>query len=147
MKTSLFAKAIAVVCAVLMIVSLAACGSSKTDDTNGTNNSTSDTSSTASTTDSKADSADSKAEPAGNSDILGSWEYESGGYTYTFNEDGTGVYDLGTSTMEFTYEISDTELSILYTGNTDPMVLEYEIDGNKLNVKDSFGKDTIYIKK
>ena len=137
MKTSLFSKTIAVVCAVLMIVSLAACGSSKTDGTN----------STTSTTDSKADSAASTAEPAGNSDILGSWEYESGGYTYTFNEDGTGVYDLGTSKMEFTYEVTDTELSILYTGNTDPMVLEYEIDGNKLDVKDSFGSDTIYIKK
>ena len=138
MKTSLFSKTIAIVCAVLMIVSLAACGSSKTKDTNGKDD-------TSSAVDSKADSADSK--PAGNSDILGSWEYESGGYTYTFNEDGTGVYDLGTSTMEFTYEVTDTELSILYTGNTEPLVLEYEIDGNKLNVKDSFGKDTIYIKK
>lgn len=143
MKTSLFSKTIAVVCAVLMIVSLAACGSSKTKDTTNGTNSKADTSSAV---DSKAD-ADSKAEPAGNSDILGSWEYESGGYTYTFNEDGTGVYDLGTSTMEFTYEVTDTELSILYTGNTEPLVLEYEIDGNKLNVKDSFGKDTIYIKK
>ncbi len=146
MKTSLFAKIIAVVCALLMIVSLAACGSSKTNGTDD-KNSTTISSSASSTADSKTDSAVSNAEKTGNSDILGSWEYESGGYTYTFNEDGTGVYDLGTSTMEFTYEVTDTQLSILYTGNTSPMVLEYEIDGNKLNVKDSFGKDTIYIKK
>ncbi len=83
--------------------------------------------------------------------ILGQWEYEDGDYIYTFNEDGTGSYgvaDLPTASMEFTYELKDGgKISILYTGNTEPFETEYVIEGNKLNIKDSFGSDTIYVKK
>ena len=27
--------------------------------------------------------------------IIGQWEYESGGYTYEFKDDGTGTYTIG----------------------------------------------------
>jgi len=79
--------------------------------------------------------------------VVGKWEYQS--YVYTFNEDKTGNYDYGNSGkgMEFTYEDNGTELSILYTGNTSPLVLKYRIDGNKLIITDSFGKDVEYVKK
>ena len=80
--------------------------------------------------------------------IVGTWEYESGGYTYNFKEDGTGTYDLGNGTvMEFTYTAEAGKLSITYTGNTSPMELDYVLDGDTLNVKDSFGSDTIYKRK
>jgi len=70
--------------------------------------------------------------------LVGKWEYEGGGYTYEFKEDGTGTYSFGETVMEFTYEDQGDKLSILYTGNTVPTVLEYSISGKNLNVKDSF---------
>ena len=84
-------------------------------------------------------------EVAGNTSasIVGTWTYESGGYTYVFKEDGTGTY---CDTMEFTYEVDGNKLSILYTGNTAPFETEFSIDGNKLNIIDSLGNDTIYVK-
>ena len=79
--------------------------------------------------------------------IIGSWEYVSGGYTYTFNEDKTGSYVYGENKMEFTYENDESKVSMLYAGNTAPLELEYRIEGNKLIIKDSLGSDVEYIKK
>ena len=49
--------------------------------------------------------------------------------------------------MKCTYEIDGDKISILYDGNTAPFETTFSIDGNKLNVKDSMGKDTIYTRK
>ena len=90
---------------------------------------------------------DDKKDGKSSNPIVGSWKYEGGGYTYTFNEDGTGKYEFGSSAMEFTYETKDgNKLSILYKGSSVPFETEYEINGDSLNVKDSFGSDTIYKK-
>lgn len=78
--------------------------------------------------------------------IVGSWKYESGDYTYTFNEDGTGDYSFSSAKMEFTYKTEGNKLSITYKGNTTAFETEYSINGDTLNVKDSFGKDTLYKK-
>ena len=84
----------------------------------------------------------------GKKGIVGKWESEMGGYVYTFNEDGTGNYAYGESKMEFTYKTTeDGKLSILYTGNTAAFETTYTIDGNTLNIKDSFDNDTIYKRK
>ena len=83
----------------------------------------------------------------GKKGLVGQWTSEVGNYTYTFNEDGTGNYAYGDIKMEFTYTAEDGKLSILYTGNTSPFETEYTIGGNTLNVKDSFGNDTIYKRK
>ena len=48
--------------------------------------------------------------------------------------------------MEFTYTTEGDKISILYKGNTAPFETTFTIEGNKLNMKDSFGKDTIYKK-
>ena len=79
--------------------------------------------------------------------IVGKWEYESGGFTYTFKEDKTGTYDVNGNIMKFTYETDGDKLSILYDGDTTSFDTTYSIEGNKLNVKDSLGNDTIYIRK
>jgi len=71
--------------------------------------------------------------------LVGSWEYTSGGYVYTFNADKTGNYAYGESKKEFTYEDDGSKVSILYTGNTEPLELEYRIEGDKLIIKDSLG--------
>ena len=77
--------------------------------------------------------------------IVGKWAQ--GSYIYTFNEDKTRSYDAAGTLMKCTYEVDGDKLSILYDGNTAPFETTFSIDGNKLNVKDSFGKDTIYTKK
>lgn len=76
--------------------------------------------------------------------IVGQWQSKDySSYVYTFNEDGTGDY----SGTEFTYTTEDNKISILYKNSTAPFESTYEINGNELNIKDSFGKDTIYIRK
>ena len=77
----------------------------------------------------------------GKKSIIGSWAY--GSYVYTFNEDKTCSY----STRKCTYEVNDNKLSILYDGDTTPFETTYEIDGDKLIIKDSFGNDIIYTRK
>ena len=78
--------------------------------------------------------------------IVGQWKYNSGSYIYTFKEDGTGSYEYLGSKMEFTYTLDGNKISILYNGSTSPFESEYSIDGNTLNIKDSFGNDTLYTK-
>jgi uncharacterized lipoprotein YehR (DUF1307 family) len=78
----------------------------------------------------------------GKEGIVGKWKYESADYTYTFNEDGTGDYNG----MKFTYTTDVDKISILYDGNTAAFESTFTIDGNKLNIKDSYGNDTIYIR-
>ena len=76
------------------------------------------------------------------------WVYKDGGYTYHFDKDGTGTYSLGSGEpMKFTYTDNKTSVSITYEGNTAPMTLDYRIEDGKLIVKDSFGSDTVYVKK
>ncbi len=74
--------------------------------------------------------------------IVGDWEYENGGYTYHFNEDGTGTY-MGT--MKLTYTEDNGKVKITYDGMDNS--LEGTWEGDVLNVKDSFGSDTIYKRK
>ena len=79
----------------------------------------------------------------GEKTIVGDWEYKNGGgYTYHFNADGTGTY-MGT--MEFTYTESNGKVTITYKGMDNS--LEGTWEGDVLNVKDSFGSDTIYNRK
>lgn len=77
--------------------------------------------------------------------IVGSWDHE--GWVYTFKDDNTGSYSLSGSSMEFTYEDKGTELSILFKGNTAPLVLPYKIEDKKLIITDSFGEEVIYTRK
>ena len=74
--------------------------------------------------------------------IVGKWALDN--FVYTFNEDKTCEYNAAGTIMKCTYETDGDKLSILYDGNTVPFETTYEINGNKLNVKDSLGNDTIY---
>ena len=84
------------------------------------------------------DSSNTPAETSNS--IVGSWTYPNSTMTYVFNEDGTGSY-YG---RDFTYTTSGDQLSILYNGDTVSFDTTYTIENNKLNVRDSFGSDTIY---
>ena len=74
--------------------------------------------------------------------IVGDWEYKNGGYTYHFNEDGTGTY---MDTMKLTYKEDNGKVTITFDGADNS--LEGTWEGDVLNVKDSFGSDTIYNRK
>lgn len=87
--------------------------------------------------------ADTKAEEE-NTGIVGQWKHEMG-YTYDFKADGTGAYLIPDGDpMKFTYTAENGKLSLSYEDTTQPTVLDYEIKGKVLNVKDSFGSDTLY---
>ena len=83
---------------------------------------------------------ESAASTAASNSIVGSWTYPNSTMTYVFKEDGTGSY-YG---RDFTYTVDGENLSILYNGDTISFDTTYEIKDNKLNVRDSFGNDTIY---
>ena len=79
--------------------------------------------------------------------LVGEWEHEDGDYAYEFKADGNGTYKYGETVMKFTFETDGSELSLSYEGVETPTILEYSLDGDALNVKDSFDNDTIYVKK
>ncbi|MBQ3415506.1 MAG: hypothetical protein IJH39_09235 [Clostridia bacterium] len=76
--------------------------------------------------------------------IVGSWKSEQGDYIYTFKEDGTGDYAVYSTKMNFTYKTENEKIAITYDGSTAAFETEYNINGDTLNIKDSFGKDTLY---
>ena len=162
---SLFSKTAALICAVLMAGSLTACGNkSETKETSEVSAATSavqqavtavdgttaeqQTTVAGTTEEQRSDSAAETAKAdATDTGLVGSWEYEIGGFTYTFNDDGSGVYDVAGTKMKFTYTAENSVLSITYEGSTAPTQLEYVLSGDTLNVKDSGGNDTIYHRK
>ena len=79
--------------------------------------------------------------------LVGKWEYDGGGYVYTFNEDKTCSYSFGSSEMKCTYTVDGDKLSILYDGNSASFDTTYKIDGNTLTIKDSFDNDVKYNRK
>lgn len=81
--------------------------------------------------------------------LAGQWQSEElSDYIYTFNGDGTGKYDMAGKVLELNYATEDGKITLtfLQEGYT-PVTLDYELDGDRLNIKDSFGKDTFYVKK
>lgn len=143
---SILTKALALICVALLVLSLAACdGNDKKDESSATVAAADQTA----TADNQTEAAAAATEAAAAADkgIVGTWEFEYGSFTYTFNADGTGVYEIFDDVMNFTYEVTDTTVSILYEGSSDPIVLEYELSGDVLNIKDSAGDDTIYNRK
>ena len=75
--------------------------------------------------------------------IVGTWKYQGGNYEFVFKEDGSGSY----AGRDFTYEIKDNEISILYKGDSAPFKSTFKIEKDTLIMKDSFGEDVKYDKK
>ena len=89
----------------------------------------------------------SAAQTTDASKLVGKWKYDEYGITavYEFKEDGTGSYDFVGTKMNFKYTAENGKLGLSYTGY-DKTEFDYEINGDTLNVKDSFGNDTLYKK-
>ena len=155
---TIFNKTVLIICALVLIISLAACGAK-----NDTKETTAPTESATVSTATEAPAAtvaatvaatdaaiETEAKTSSDNGLVGSWDYaELSGIVYTFNADGTGSYDMFGEVMNFTYEADGSTLKITYTdeGVDAPMELEYKIDGDALNVKDLFGNDTLYKRK
>lgn len=80
--------------------------------------------------------------------LAGQWQSEElPDYIYTFNSDGTGQYDMAGKVLELNYTTGDGKITLTFLaeGYT-PVTLDYELDGDRLNIKDSFGKDTFYMR-
>ena len=149
---SIFNKTVLMICALVLIISLASCGA-KNDAKETTAPTESATVSTATEAPAPAttDAAiETEAKTSADNGLVGSWDYaELSGMVYTFNADGSGSYDMFGEVMKFTYEADGSTLKITFTDENvdEPTELEYKIDGDTLNVKDSIGNDTLYKRK
>ena len=81
--------------------------------------------------------------------LVGQWQSEKkSDYVYTFHADGTGQYDMAGNVLAMTYTIEDGKITLNFTQDGyAPVTLSYELEGDRLNIKDSYGKDTFYERK
>ena len=70
--------------------------------------------------------------------IVGEFTDDGGSFGYTFESDGTGIYDMAGYDMEFTYEIDGNLLLITYGSNTYAEENEFELDQNSLIIRGPF---------
>ncbi|MBR5027572.1 hypothetical protein IKX64_03260 [Candidatus Saccharibacteria bacterium] len=84
--------------------------------------------------------------------LIGKWVAEKGSWYYNFTSETEGGY--GTDAFDipdqpFTYKDTGDTLVIQYKNVTTPTTLKYhfEDDGKKLVIADSFGNDTVYVRK
>lgn len=141
--------------AAVMILSVAACGSSETANSTTAAESVATESTAAETAETEAEAIDTaktentaatSEEPAAVRSLVGSWEHELG-YTYVFREDKTGEYDIeetGEPYWVFTYETEGNRLTMYNEDGSVLMETEYKIDGDTLMIMDSFGTKVYY---
>ena len=153
---SITIKTISLICTLLLILSLAACGAK--NDTKGTTAPTEAAATSSATeapapaeTDAATDAVtETEATTSSDNGLVGSWDYsELSGMVYTFNADGTGTYDIFGEVLDFTYEADGSTLKIALADDDvdEPTKLEYKIDSDTLIVKDSAGNDIVYKRK
>ena len=61
--------------------------------------------------------------------------------SYTFNQDGTGQYELLGEKLDLTYKTNGNILSITFAGQSIPMDVEYTVNAQALTIKDVNGND------
>jgi len=106
------AKVFAVILALALILSLAACGGS--DNNNG--------------------SSKGSGGAKGDSAVVGTWENSEYGIVCTFNENGTGTLNEPDYSVSFTYTDKGSFLEITYDGATDVQHIDYVFEGDNLNL-------------
>lgn len=80
--------------------------------------------------------------------LTGQWQSErKPDYIYTFNGDGTGQYKMAGIDYDMTYSIENGQITIaLQAEGYLPLTLDYFLEEDRLNIRDSYGKDTFYIR-
>lgn len=137
MKKSSVIKVLALVLAAFSITAFAGCGNDDSSD------------SASSSPASAAVSTDSESTPVSGDSLVGVWEAKDyAGIAYTFNEDGSGQYDLMGNIMRLNYTTKDGKITIEFLEEgMSSVTLSYTLDGDTLDIKDSFGNDVYYVKK
>lgn len=81
--------------------------------------------------------------------VIGEWRSNSAtehNYKYTFNINGTGIYEYYGTQVPFEYEDKGDKLIITFEGNAVASEFEYRIEEKNLIIKDNSGNDVIYSK-
>ena len=80
--------------------------------------------------------------------LVGKWQAETlPEYVYTFNADGSGQYDMAGTILEMNYSTENGKITMNYTTEGySSVTLDFILEGDRLNIKDSFGKDTFYVR-
>ena len=96
----------------------------------------------------QSQSAESKANDASQS-IVGSWSTMLYGdeYVYTFNEDGSGVYNAAGKEMKLKYSTKDGIYYETFEGSSATVEHPYRVENNQFIVQDSYGQEIVYNKK
>ncbi len=83
--------------------------------------------------------------------LIGTWKYSVNGEVnqdiyYTFKKNKKGSYTSHGETKEFTYEITNKEVTITYDGTTLSSKYAYVVENDILTIKDNFGANITYKK-
>lgn len=133
MKYSVIIKSLAVISAIALTGAFAGCSKKEVEK---------EESSTVSVV------SEQSVDPRSPDALVGKWQSERlPDYVYTFNSDRTGQYDMAGKVLRLTYSAEDGRITIkfLEEGYT-PVTLNYVLEKDRLNIQDSLGKDTFYVK-
>ena len=67
-------------------------------------------------------------------------------YYYIFNKNKTCSYEMKAARLDCTYEVDDSNITILYAGNDKPIEFKYRFEKKVLVITDSSGKNNLFIK-
>ena len=86
------------------------------------------------------------ATPQPDSALLGTWENTEQKMTFTFNEDGNGVYTASSTEFKFTFVDNGSSLELNFA-SMGPQSSTYTLDGDKLIITDSANNTIAFTKK
>lgn len=71
-----------------------------------------------------------------NKGLYGLWEDKEDKIYFQLREDGTGTLAISSATMEFSYERSDSKLTLIFESKSEYKAeYDYVLDGDKLTLK------------
>jgi len=84
---------------------------------------------------------------SGSDDIYGTWLRDSDSETtYTFNEDGTGAFDIGFAVLDFDWTVDSDTITIVNEDQNVSDTLEFSVDGDSLTLTNASGDSETYTK-
>ena len=98
--------------------------------------------------DKKSDASISSEDSKPADPLVGKWQAQTlPDYVYTFNADGSGQYNMAGTDLEMNYSTENGKITMNYTTEGySSVTLDYILEEDRLNIKDSFGKDTFYLR-
>lgn len=98
--------------------------------------------------DKKSDASISSEDSKPADPLVGKWQAQTlPDYVYTFNADGSGQYNMAGTVLEMNYSTENGKITMNYTTEGySSVTLDYILEEDRLNIKDSFGKDTFYLR-